>query len=372
MDNAEKKISPFKPFVLKSTPYKGGVTRGENKLKSVSDRVVKLSSNENLLGPSPMALEAIRNNLHLLNEYTYQGDEIFRNALSEHAHHELTADQFITANSGMELLDLIVRGFLDPGLECITSSPTFRAYRNFGTVQGATVVDVPLLGESFELNVKGILNAITENTRLVFITNPNNPTGTVMAKLRTDELITNLPEHVIVVYDEVYFHYVETKDYARAVDYIKTGKNVIGLNSFSKVYGLAGIRLGYAFSTPEIAAYLNKIRRPFMINTLTMEAGLAALKDTGHVKATQQMNASGKVWLGKQLDDLKIRYWKSEANFIMFRSPVANEIFIPKMMEQGVMVRPCEGFDVKGCTRVTIGTKEDNETFVKALKKNMS
>ena len=361
--------SPFKSFILDTAPYKGGVTRGENKVKAEGQRVIKLSSNENLLGPSPKAMEAIRKNVHLLNEYTHQGDEAFRTALSEQGHRQLTAEQFITANSGMELLDLIVRGFLDPGLECITSSPTFRAYRNFGAVQGARVVDVPLLGENFELDVNGILNAVNENTRLLFITNPNNPTGTLIPKSKTDALINHLPEHVITVYDEVYFHYVTSTDYARALDYIKAGRNVIGLNSFSKAYGLAGIRLGYAFSTLEIADYLNKIRRPFMINTLTMEAGLAALNDTDHVLATQRMNESGKVWLYKQFDELKMKYWKSEANFIMFRSPLPNDIFIPRMLEYGVMVRPCEGFDAKGCSRVTIGTKEDNEVFVSALKR---
>lgn len=363
-------MQPFKPFILAATPYKGGATRGEN-IGEGANKVVKLSSNENLLGSSSKALKAIQDNLHLLNEYSYQGDEVFRNALYAHYHHEIGADQLITANSGMELLDLIARGFLDPGFECIISTPTFRAYKNFSVVQGATVVDVPLKGENFELDVIGILDAVKENTRVLFLSNPNNPTGMHIPSSKTDDLIHNLPDHVITVYDEVYFHYVEAKDYTRAIRYVKEGKKVIGLNSFSKAYGLAGLRLGYAYSTPEVAGYLNKIRRPFMINTLTMEAGMAALQDTAHIRSTQQMNSVEKAWLYKQFDNLNIRYWRSEANFIMFRSPMPNDAFISKMLECFVMVRPCEGFDVPGCTRVTIGRREDNEVFVKALGKVM-
>lgn len=361
-------MHPFKSFILSTTPYKGGATRKE----AVADQVhgiVKLSSNENLLGSSPMAIEAIRHNLHALNEYAFHGDEALRKALSEHHDGELLPDQFITANSGMELLDLVVRGFLDPGLQYIISMPTFRAYGNFGNVQGATGVNVPLVGERFELDVKGILDAVNENTRVIFLSNPNNPTGSYITTSKSDDLIFNLPDHVITVYDEVYHHYVEAEDFARAARYVALGKRVIGLNSFSKAYGLAGIRLGYAYSTREVAAYLTRIRRPFMINTLTMEAGIAALKDREHIKATQDMNRIQKGWLYSQLESLGIPFWKSAANFIMFRSPLVNDAFIPMMLENGVMVRPCEGFDAPACTRVTIGREEDNEIFIRALRK---
>jgi histidinol-phosphate aminotransferase len=359
----------FKPFIHDTAPHKGGATRHENVKGVQGDKVIKLSSNENLLGSSPKALEAIQRNIFRLNEYAYHGDEPLRNALSEKFNNEVSAEQFITANSGMELLELIVRGFLDPGLEFIVSTPTFRAYRNFGTVQGAAMVNIPLTGADFDLDVKGILEAVNENTRIIFLSNPNNPTGRHIPISKTDNLIFNLPSHVITVYDEVYFHYVESKDFSTAARYVRQGKKVIGLNSFSKAYGLAGMRLGYAYSTLEVAAYLSKIRRPFMINTLTMEAGIAALQDEDHIRSTQKMNAEQKKWLYAQLELLNIHYWKSEANFIMFRSPAANDVFIPKMLEHGVMVRPCEGFDAPGCTRVTIGRHEDNDVFVRALRK---
>ena len=160
---------------------------------------------------------------------------------------------------------------------------------------------MPLIGDNFDLDVEGILMAVNERTRLVFVTNPNNPTGTFIPKALTDALIYSLPPHVVVVYDEVYYHYIETDDYARAEDYITAGRNVIGLHSFSKAYGLAGVRLGYAFASRDIAAYLNLLRRPFMINTLTMEAGLAALKDTEHIEATKAKRTPAKPYAFEKL-----------------------------------------------------------------------
>jgi histidinol-phosphate aminotransferase len=364
-------ISPFKPHILNSKQYVGGATRGEQKENDYQKKIIKLSSNENLLGPSPKALEAIKGNLYLLNEYGYQTDDAFRHVLAKHFNDLFSTEQFITANSGMELLELIVRGFLDPGLECILSSPTFKAYKNFSEVQGAQVIDIPLKREHFELDVKGILNAVNKNTRIIFISNPNNPTGTLIPKATMDELITGLPDHVIVVYDEVYYHYVETPDYARASDYISAGRNVIGLHSFSKAYGLAGLRLGYAFSTSQITTYLNRLRRPFMINTLAMEAGIAALEDHEHIELTKKINRKGKIELYTALKNLDICFWESEANFIFFKSPVDSVILTARMLECGIMIRPCEGFGAAGYLRVTIGTPEANNAFIAALTKSV-
>lgn len=367
MSNSNQ-ISIFKPSILASKPYRGGVSRGELKVKPTVERVYKMSSNENMLGPSPKALAAIQRNLANLNEYNFHDDDPFREALAEAFDHQLSAEQFVTANSGSEILDLIMRGFLDVNSEVIISTPTFGAYKSFAGVQGAKTVDIQLVGENFDLDVEGILSGVNENTRLVFITNPNNPTGSFIPKTLIDTLIYSLPSHVVVVYDEVYYHYVEAKNYARAADYIAEGRNVIGVHSFSKGYGLAGIRLGYAFSTPEIAAYLNLLRRPFMINTLTMEAGIAALKDTEHIAATQALNKMGKQWIYDQLDALNIQCWRSEANFILFKSPFENAVFTDKMLENGVMIRPCELFGLPNFTRVTIGTMEANRAFIAALK----
>jgi len=355
----------FKPHVQQATPYRGGSTR--EAAGAVAGKVYKLSSNENLLGPSPKAIQAIRDNLHTLGEYRYENDLAFCEALSEYFTGRLTPRQFITANSGMELLDLVCRGFLEPGTECILSTPTFLAYKSFAGMEGARVVDVPLKGGDFDLDTDGILAAVNDRTRLLFIANPNNPTGSFFPRASTDRLIAQLPPHVIVVYDEVYHHYVDRPDYARAADYIAQGKNVIGIHSFSKAFGLAGIRLGYAFSTPEIADYLHNLRRPFMINTLSMEAGIAALLDTEHIRRTVDNTAMEKEWLYRQLSRSGLTYWKSQANFVLFRSPYAGDAFVGDMLEQGIMVRGGDVFGAPGCCRVTIGDREANRAFGRAL-----
>jgi len=354
----------FKEHIQKAVPYKGGSTREET-----SRKIYKLSSNENLLGPSPLAVEAIKANVHSLHEYRFENDCVLREALQQF--HNLPADQFLAANSGMELLDLICRAFVEEGDEVILCSPTFMAYKSFGELSGAAIIDVPLLAPDFSLDVDDILAAVTENTKIVFISNPNNPTGSLVSKLTMDIFMEALPSHVVVVYDEVYHHYVESKDYPRAIDYINQGKNVIGLHSFSKAYGLGGIRLGYAFSTPEISEYLSHLRRPFMVNTLTMVAGVAALLDKAHIAATQQLVSAEKQWLYKEFGVLGLRYWKSEANFILFKSPQPVNSFVSRMYKHAVMVRNADVMRAKGCVRVTIGTREANEAFVAAMRSAM-
>jgi histidinol-phosphate aminotransferase len=355
---------PFKQYIRDTVPYACGSTRDQQ-----PPELIKLSSNENPLGPSPMAMAAIRENLHTLQEYRFENDRLLREALE--ASMGLPAAQFITGNSGMELLDLICRGFVEPGSEAILCSPTFMAYKSFAGLSGARVIDVPLrdTGSDYTLDVEGVLNAASDKTRLLFLSNPNNPTGTLSSASTLDSLLAHLPQRVLVVYDEVYHHYVEAGSYPRAVDYIRQGRNLVGLHSFSKAYGLAGIRLGYAFAPGEIASYLGHLRRPFMINTLTMVAGIAALRDEEHIHRTQQLARMEKHWLYEQFETMGLSHWRSEANFILFRPPVPVAAFVEKMLRRGVMVRSAEPMLAPGCIRVTVGTRQANERFVSGLKK---
>jgi histidinol-phosphate aminotransferase len=354
----------FKPCILNTKPYQGGSTRGENGER----KVYKLSSNENLLGASPKAIRAIKENLHMLHEYNFLDDGRFREALACSFDFAIGAEYFFTANSGMELLDLICRGFLEPGDQCILSTPTFLAYKSFAEVGGASVIDIPLQPKDFSLQVENILGAVNEKTKIIFISSPNNPTGSIVTSNEMEVLVENLPAQVLIVYDEVYHHYVDHPKYARAIDFIKKEYPVIGLHSFSKAYGLAGIRLGYAFSTPAITGYLRQLRRPFMINSLSMEAGMAALKDKEHIQKTMEMVEGEKRWLYQELKKFGISYWPSHANFILFRSPYETGHFAADMLESGVMVRTGEVFGAGGCIRVTVGTREANAAFINILK----
>ncbi len=365
-------ISPFKDHIdafQSDLNKKAGRTISEVQELVQGKELHKLSSNENALGPSPKAIAAIQAALPRLHEYGFRVDDPLREALAAAFDQEIPAEQFVTANAGLEIIDMAARAFLGPGTESICSNPTFHVYEIFSKVNGATVVDVPLLEDTFELNVQGILDAINERTRLIFVANPNNPTGTMIPKSTMDEFMAQVPDHVIVIHDEVYWHFADMAEFPFAKDYIKAGKNVIGLHSFSKAYGLAGMRVGYGFSTPRIAAYLQKLRRPFFINTLSMEGALAALGDSEHLQNTQELIATEKAWLYGELSRLDIHYWDSYTNFILFRSPFDADTLIAQMLEMGVMVRSGENNGAPGCIRLTIGLHRSNAVFIDSLEK---
>ena len=354
----------FKSFLQAKPVYKGGKSKPTAK---DGQKIHKLSSNENMLGSSPKAMAAIQEQVGKLNEYPDYNDTKFRQALEKFYEGKLQANQFITTNSGVANIELITRAFLEEGTECIFSNPAFGPYRGFPKKVGATSIDVPLIGPNFQLDVQGILAAINEKTRLVFVTNPNNPTGTHLPKAQIDALVDGLPDHVVLLYDEVYYQYVEATDYVRAFTYVQAGKNVIGINSFSKAYGLAGLRVGYAYSTPEIAAYLQQLRRPFMINSLSMHAAIAALEDTEFIQRTVTLIHQEKTYLYAELDQLDIDYWQTQANFLLIKPNMDTNLFEAQMLEKGIMIRQAASFGAPGCVRVTIGTREANAAFLAAL-----
>lgn len=375
MARTTTKISPFKAHIEEfqaDLNQKAGRTTAEVQDLVQGKKLYKLSSNENVLGPSPKAVAAIQKTLGSLHEYAYRTDDPFREALSEYFEGELTPDQFVTANSGLEIIDMLARGFLEPGLECIFSNPTFHVYEIFSQLNGATVVNVPLLEGNFELDVDGILDAINDNTRLIFVTNPNNPTGTMIPVEKMDRLVNNLPRHVILLHDEVYWHFADHTNFPFAKKYVLAGKNVVGLHSFSKAYGLAGMRAGYAFSTRRIASYLQKLRRPFFINAMSMDGAIAALGDVEHVAATQALMKAEKPFLYAAFEELNIRYWESHTNFILFKSPIGVDELVDKMLAEGVMIRSGANNGAPGHIRVTVGTHEGNVAFVEGMRKVLS
>ncbi len=355
----------FKPYLQQKIAYKGGKSKDEIQVEG--KKIYKLSSNENQLGSSPKAVAAIQKHLNNLSEYPDRTDKHFRLALENFYNGQLAANQFITTNSGVANIEIILNAFLEEGTECIYSSPAFSAYKGFIPKTGAKGVDVPLVGDNFHLDVQGIFSAINERTRLIFVTSPNNPTGTHLPKNQIDELVESLPDHVILVYDEVYFQYVDAPDYVRALPYVMAGKNVIGINSFSKAYGLAGLRIGYSYSTPQIAEYVQGLRRPFMINSLSMAAAIAALEDDEFIRQTVEMIHREKHFLYNELDKLGVKYWKTQANFILVKADMPTNEFEELMLQEGVMVRLADSFGALGCVRVTIGQRDANEAFLRGL-----
>ncbi|MDP4217963.1 MAG: histidinol-phosphate transaminase [Bacteroidota bacterium] len=326
-----------------------------------------LASNNNPFGASPNALRAARAQLHHVNEYRFQNDDILRTCLIKNFQNCLQPDQIITGNGSTEILDLICRAFLSPGDECITCTPAWRRYRDSANLAGAAALEVPLDPMEFAPDTDGILRAVTERTRLIFLASPNNPTGTVISRLRMDRLIAALPPQVIVVFDEVFHHYNVRLDSARALDYILLGFPVIALHTFSAAYGLAGLRLGYAFSTPGLTRNLQKLRRPFMINSISHAAAIAALDDMDHLKRGIRAVIRERNWLCNSLADLGLRFVNSQANFILIHSPQPTAILADQLLKKGIIVRLGEPFGANGYIRVSVGKRMANKAFIAAM-----
>ena len=220
-----------------------------------------------------------------------------------------------------------------------------------------------------DLDVEGILNAITEKTKIIFLTSPNNPTGTYIPKSVMDNFMARVPKNIVVVFDEVYRHFADADDYVTALPYVLEGHNVIGLNSFSKTYGLAGQRIGYGYTTATIANYVRLIHKPFLLPLTSIEAAIGALNDKEFIDKNVKTVLEGRTYIAKAFDQLGIKYWPSQANFFIIDPPLPEMEFTDKMMEEGIMVRPVSQFGAPGKVRITVGDAEANAALVKALQK---
>lgn len=362
MSNIEKY---FKAHILGSGGYAGGQSvRG---IQTAASKVYNLSANENLLGTSPKAIQAIQKAVVDLNTYPAKTPIALQEALARYYKGALKSANFIIGNGGSELIDMAIRCFMDADSECIVCNPCFMPYPMFGRWSGGKVIDVPLNSTDYSINKETILGAITDKTRVLFLTSPNNPTGTYISKSDLDYLLDRIPKTVLVVYDEVYHHYVQAQDFTTAVSYIAKHENLLAINSFSKIYGLADIRLGYGYASEKLAFYLRKLGKPFYINSLNIAAGIAALEDEAFVGQAVDLVHQEKPKFYAKFEELGIKYWPSEANFIMIKPEIGEDEFVAKMLEQGVMVGRASLFGAPGCVRITIGTEEANAVCLAAM-----
>jgi histidinol-phosphate aminotransferase len=332
------------------------------------ETVYPLATNENPLGPSPAVQKAIVETATSLSYYPEFSDIRLRTAIADSIDTRLTPEHIFTGCSGFESLELLARAFLRPGDEMIVSSPTFTAaYKQLALHQGAHIVDVPLNSETFAYNVDEVIQALTDNTRIIMICNPNNPTGNIVSADQMQDLVEAVPDNVLVVCDEVYHHFVQSPSFPDSLEYVAKGKNLIVIHSFSKAYGLAGIRLGYGIARPEIANYIGAMHRGFHQNKLTMAAGHAAVSDQEYLNYVVKHLNKEKQWLTEQLARLPIRQWPSEANFILFQTKIPAPELFEKMLGYGIWLRPQQNAGLPYSTRVTIGTREANKAFINAL-----
>lgn len=352
-------------------PYRPSLEDLQKKLGL--DVIYQLSQNENPLGPSPKVLEAIEDVSKSLSYYPNFSDFELRDALVDVIGRGITPDHIYTGCSGYESLEMICRGFLRSDDEVIVSSPTFTgAYGKISSLLGAKMVDVPLYPETFVYDVDGVLAAITDKTKMIMLCNPNNPTGTLMTAAQMDKLMSQVPEHVLVVSDEVYHHFVEDADYPDSLQYVIAEKNIVLVHSFSKAYGLAGLRLGYGIARPEIANYLSGLHRGFHQNKVTLAAGIAATKDQDYLKEVVAFIKQERNWLLQELDRLDIRYWKPAANYILMETPLPAEDLANKLKQRGIIIRPQDNAGFPCGIRLSIGTHEANMAFIHALEEILS
>ena len=337
-------------------------------------QMIKMASNENPFGPSPLAIEAVSAAAREINLYPDNDATELRHALS--ARHNLAPEQIFIADGSLGILDILARTLLGPGLNCITSERSFISYPIVTQASGARLIMTPMRGDTYDLHA--IAARIDDQTRVVILANPNNPTGTMFDANATEEFLKMVPGHVLVVVDEAYSDFAEYfarqrgVTWSRSMDHVRAGRpNVLVLRTFSKAHGLAGLRVGYGCGHPDLLQYFGRVRNSFSVS-VTAEAGaLAALRDEAHIRRTVENNAVGAAWLLEQMAEIKIRAVPTWTNFIHLDiSDNANEA-AKRMQAEGVLVRSLVPWGSPNSLRVTVGTPEQNERFVEALKATM-
>jgi len=349
------------PDIASLSPYVPGKPIEELQRELGLSHVIKLASNENPLGPSPRALAVLSEGAATLHRYPDGGAFRLREALADRW--KVTPDHVILGNGSDEILGLLARSFLSPGDEAVMADQTFVIYKMEVTAAHGKPVVVPL--KQWHHNLPAMADAITDRTKLLFVCNPNNPTGTMVTGVDVARLMERVPSHVIVVFDEAYYEYVRSSQLPDSMAYVKQSRNVIVLRTFSKIYGLAGLRIGYGITTPEITNLLNRVRPPFNANSLAQRAALAALGDDEHVARSRSVNGTGMGQMTAGLKALGFEPVPSEANFLFFDVGREGSAIFEALLREGVIVRHIEG----PMLRVTIGLEEENCAFLEALKR---
>ncbi len=353
-----------KPSIETIQPYQGGKPIEEVQRELGITDIVKLASNENSLGPSPLALQAIAESAGRVHLYPDGNAFYLKNDLAVHL--GISAEHLILGNGSNDVLQLIAEAYLAPDDEVIYAAGAFVVYSLVTKLCSATAVVVPMQDDTHDLFAMAA--AITCKTKVIFVANPNNPTGTMVTTEETAAFMEQVPDNVLVVFDEAYYEYVLRADYPQVLPYILAGRNFIITRTFSKIYGLAGLRIGYGIAPPALIETLNRVRQPFNCSIVGQAAARAALKDTTHIKKSQASNRAGKALLYEAFDDIGLRYTHTEGNFIMLHLKQLGTDVADRLLQKGIIVRAIAGYGYPNAIRVTIGTEKENERFITALR----
>ena len=311
-----------------------------------------------------MALEAIKKKLKALNRYPDGSAFYLKQKLSNKL--RLPTDQIIIGNGSNELIELVVRTFLLPGEEAIQPFPTFLVYEKIVKGAGGKIVSVPLKG--FDIDLKAVAKAISLKTKIIFLNNPNNPTGQAIKKDQLKDFLNSIPKDVIVVLDEAYIEFVQDADIANGAEMLEYHPLILVMRTFSKIYGLAGLRIGYGFGSKLLIDYMERVRQPFNVNLLAQEGALAALDDEEFLKKTIYIVEDGKRYLYEELKKIGLEYIPSVTNFFLIKVPGGARKIYELLLKKGIIVRSMEAYGLPEYIRITVGLKEENEKFISALK----
>ena len=324
---------------------------------------VKLASNENPFPPPPAVMEALRKALAGLNRYPDGSGYYLRQALAKK--HGVSPDALVLGNGSNELIELLARTFVRPGEEVVLPHPSFVVYPSI--VQAVGGIRVVVSVKDYRIDLPKMRRAITALTKMVFVANPNNPTGTIVTAKEVEKFLDKVPDHVIVVFDEAYYDFAAGPDFPDTLAHLRQGKRVVVLRTFSKMASLAGLRVGYAVADPDCIALVNRIRQPFNVNTLAQVAALAALSDEDHVQRSVEVVREGVSRVSAALDTLGVRHAPSHANFILAEFDDAARVY-EELLKRGVIVRPMASFGLTRALRITVSAPEDNARLIDGLR----
>jgi histidinol-phosphate aminotransferase len=325
--------------------------------------IIKLASNENPLGPSPKALAAMRGALERSHFYPDGGGYYLRKAIAEK--NGFGIENVILGCGSNEIIEFVGHGFLKPGDEVITARHAFAVYKLMATLFGAKTIEVP--DPNFAHDLDAMADAITPSTREIFVTNPNNPTGTLISQAEIDRFMDRVPPHVVVVFDEAYYEFLQEPP--DTLKFVREGRqNVVVLRTFSKIQGLANLRIGYGIGSPELIGVLQKTRQPFNVNGIAQEGALAGLQDDEHQQKTRELTWAGRDYLQRQFAALGLEFVPSFANFVLVKVGDGRALF-KKLLQTGIIVRDMTSYELPEWIRVSVGTMPQNERFIVELTK---
>ena len=352
-----------KPHIRTLAPYQPGKPIEELERELGIEGAIKLASNESPLGPSPKAVAALQGALQGVHRYPDGASFALRRSLAERL--GVDGAQLVFGCGADELLELVAKVCLGPGDEAVYAWPSFAMYPVVVQGMGAKAVTVPLDAQLVH-DLDAMRAAVGPRTRAVFVCNPNNPTGTSVGAGAFDAFVASLPEDVVLVVDEAYFEYVRRSDFPDSLAWLSRRPGTLVLRTFSKIYGLAGLRIGYGVADPELASYLERARHPFNVNRLAEVAALAALSDDEHARRSREINSEGAEYLTRELSQLGIEVWPTDANFLLARIGAGQH---ERLLHEGIIVRPLAGFGMPDHVRFSIGLPEENERLVKTLRR---